>query len=200
MTKDDIVRTIKNRSVRDYTYAIMFFLVSAFFAAFVIRPVLSIAIGIQREASDLERINKVYEKNITKVLELQSQLEDLRPRKHVLDEALPSDPQINAVIADIQSAAVESGVPIKSLKISPVELKTDEEPQEEDKDVVTATLFVSSSFDNIEALLRAIANQRRVKSVNNVSMSLSRSSEGTLLSLEIELDSFYISDSGGISL
>ncbi len=194
MKKDEIVNTIKNRNVRDYTYAIMFFVVSTFFAFFVIRPVLSIAITIQREAEDLERINQVYERNITKVLELQSQIEALRPRRHLIDEAIPSSPRVDAVIADIQRAAQQANIPITVLQIQAVELKNevgDNKGQEEP--IVAANLSTTASYSNIEAFLQAVARQRRVKSIERLSMGLnSGSNDEVTIVLEIELDSHYM--------
>jgi Tfp pilus assembly protein PilO len=195
MLKSDFVQALRNKNVRDYTYAIMFFAVSTFFAIAVIRPVLGIAISIQRQAKDLENINQLYEKNITKVLELQAQIEDLRPRKFVLDEALPTQPRVDAVIAEIRSAAAQSNVRILSLAIDPIDLKTLEPPPEErETEMVKATIDAEATFPEIEAFIRAVAGQRRVKGIHNLIMTVNRGSESTVtLTLEIELESYYIS-------
>jgi hypothetical protein len=62
MKTSERIRDALNKSpYKDYSYAIMFFLVSTFFVVFVIRPVLSIAVALQKESSELEQVNKVYE-------------------------------------------------------------------------------------------------------------------------------------------
>lgn len=194
MKKNDFLQALQNRNVRDYTYAIMFFVVSSFFAFFVIRPVLKIAISIQRESVDLKGINDVYEKNITKVLELQSSIESLRPKKFLLDEAIPSQPRIDQVIADIQEAARVSGVKLTSVTINPIDLKpaikTLDTPE---NNSVQASISLSASFAQIEAFMRAIAQQRRIKGIHNMTLNINRGSEKSVeLSLEVELESYYV--------
>lgn len=193
---------LKKSNVRDYSYAIMFFLVSTFFAFFVIRPVLSIAISIQRQAKDLKQINEVYEKNITKALELQSKLEELRPRKHVLDEALPSQPRVDAVIADIQVAAQQTNVKVSSVDIGSINLKVDPSVKEasqkqgdEIHEFVEASLLVTGPYTDIDKFLRAIVQQRRVKSLHNMEMAIEKGNpEEVMLTLNLELNSYYLSD------
>lgn len=192
--------------MRDYTYAIMFFVVSSFFAGFVIKPVLSIAISIQREATDLKAINELYERNITKVLELQSRIEELRPRKFLLDDALPSQPRIDEVITDIQDAARLSGVKLTDVTIHPIGLKQApgadiKKDTLKDGAVVQAVISLDASFAQIESFMRAISQQRRIKGIHNMTMNVARGAEeDSKLSLEVELNSYYVAQGRQSSL
>ena len=121
--KQEVTDALKSKNIKDYSYAIMFFLVASFFAFAVIRPVLGIAVSIRREGEDLVRVNQVYEKNITRVLELQSEIENVRSKRYLLDEALPSQPRLQNVIEDIQRAGSDAQVEILSVQIDPLELK-----------------------------------------------------------------------------
>jgi hypothetical protein len=47
--KKNLMEQLKQRKVQDFSYAILFLLVSSFFAYFVIRPVLSIAVALHKE-------------------------------------------------------------------------------------------------------------------------------------------------------
>lgn len=204
MKKSDLVNAFHKRNVRDYTYAIMFFAVSTFFAFFVIRPVLSIAIAIQRQAQDLKEINVLYEKNITKALELQYQLEELRPRRHLIDTALPEQPHVDAVITDIRNAAIESNVAISSVSIDPINLKADPsqkepvsnrnaEPLPAGTKRIDAKVTVNAPYTDIDRFLRALVNQRRIKALNEMNMTIGRSSSSSVqLSLTLELDAYYV--------
>lgn len=193
MKKNDLITIMKDSKIRDYTYAIIFFIVSSFFAFFVIRPVLTIALSIRREAIDLASINKDYEQNIQKVLELQYSIEQLRPRRGLLDEAMPSQPMIPQVIADLQNASGQSGVPVKLLSIQAVSLKKNSEgPKDTKRPVVQATFKTIATFAQVQQFLEAVANQRRVKGLRNINLTVEKVGVEKVVSLEIEIESYYI--------
>lgn len=212
--KQEFIDAVKSKNIQDYSYAIMFFLVASFFAFAVIRPVLGIAVSIRRQGEDLKRVNDVYEDNITRVLELQSDIEDIRSRKYLLDEALPPQPQIQQVIEDIQRAGTDANVEILSVQIDPLELKRQQTPLKKGKKVslvkkkttvedvdkaqiIGASIDVATSFDGVNALLQALVNQRRVKRIEAVTVSLVKAKKDeetsvVKLNVTIELEGYYL--------
>lgn len=196
MIKNDLLTAFKSSKFQDYTYATLFFLVSAFFAFFVIRPVLSIALGIQREAQDLKAINTDYEANIQKVLGLQFDLEQLRPRRGLIDEALPSQPIVPKILIDIQTASAQAGIPITALQIEPIQLKEDGKIQSQDASerpaYIRATFKSASSFAQIQQFLERLSQQRRVKGLKNVRLSLDQVQSQKVVSLEVEVEAYYL--------
>lgn len=192
MKKEDLIKAVRNPHVRDYTYAIMFFIVSTFFILFVIRPVLTIAISIKREAQDLERINAIYEQNIVKVLQLQADIEDLRSRRSLLDDAMPYQPRVEQVISDIRRAASDSNVPIQNFTIGNIGLKGVEKPVNQQREFVDASMTVTGSYANVDALLRAITQQRRVKGIDQLSMVVVPGADGQInITMSLELEAYY---------
>ena len=208
--KQELSDVLKNKNIQDYSYAIMFFLVASFFAFAVIRPVLGIAVSIRREGEDLKRVNETYEKNITRVLELQSEIENVRSKRYLLDEALPAQPQIQDVIEDIQQAGVDAQVSIISVEIDPLTLKASEDTKKKkpsrvkssrksttQAQTIGASIDVATSFDGVNALLHAIVNQRRVKRINAVRITLmkgKKTDEPSIakLNVTIELEGYYL--------
>jgi len=208
--KQELTDVLKNKQIQDYSYAIMFFLVASFFAFAVIRPVLGIAVSIRREGEDLKRVNETYEKNITRVLELQSEIENVRSKRYLLDEALPAQPQIQDVIEDIQQAGTDAGVAIVSVEIDPLTLKepTDAKKKKAVKkntrqksttqaQTIGASIDVETSFDGVSALLHALVNQRRVKRIDAVRITLMKGKKtdepsAVRLNVTIELEGYYL--------
>lgn len=179
---------IKNPRVKDYTYAIFFFIVSAFFMFFVIRPVLSIAFSIRRQVVDLERINKVYSENISHILLLQDQLESIRPRKYLLDEAIPDKPNIVGVIEDMQRASAESGVPVTILNVEGLEF-IDGVPA--DDGTILVTMNIVATFESMNKLFDALTNQRRIKKINSIAIKRTTSEESFVLNVSLEIETYY---------
>lgn len=194
MNKNDLLKALRSSKFHDYTYAILFFVVSAFFAFFVIRPVLSIALGIRREAQDLTAINRDYERNIQQVLNLQYDLEQLRPRRGLIDEALPNQPIVPEIIVDLQNASVLAGVPITALQIKPVQLKRESEERmdAEKPSMISATFKSASSFAQIQQFLEILARQRRVKGLRNIQLTLDQVQSQKVVSLEVEVEAYYV--------
>jgi Tfp pilus assembly protein PilO len=208
--KQEFTQALKSKNVQDYSYAIMFFLVASFFAFAVIRPVLGIAVSIRREGEDLKRVNETYEKNITRVLELQSEIENVRSKRYLLDEALPAQPQIQDVIEDIQQAGSDAQVEILSVEIDPLTLKSapgakvkkpavkkTNQKSTTQAQTIGASIDVATSFDGVNALLQAIVNQRRVKRINAVRVTLvkgKKTDEPSVVKLNvtIELEGYYL--------
>lgn len=215
--KKDLAKNIQSKSIRDYTYAVMFLLVASFFAFAVIRPVLGIAISIRRQGEDLRRINALYERNITRVLELQSQLEEIRPKRYLLDDALPEQAQINGLITDIQTAAGESGVTIVSIQIDPIILRSQSVKKEKGKSAkkkatqpadvdnvaqtIGASMKVTASYESVQAFLQALLNQRRVKQVESVQLTVDKKRKDSDLQninlhFQAEMETYYVQTKG----
>ena len=69
--KKTLLKGILNRKdLVDYTYGILFLIISSFFLFFAIRPALTIAFSLQRESIDLKKLNAQYEENVLKIVEM----------------------------------------------------------------------------------------------------------------------------------
>ena len=112
-----INRLTQSKETKDYTYAILFLLISSFFAFAVIRPVITIAVSLDREAKDLRVTNDVFEKNITSIVSLQNQMQEIRPQTFLVDLALPPNPQLQALIADIRTVALNEGIKVVNIEM-----------------------------------------------------------------------------------
>ncbi len=199
--KTKLVDHLKQRKVQDFSYAILFLLISSFFAYFVIRPVLSIAVALRREGQDLERINKVYEENIAKVLQLQADLESVRPKVHLLQEALPESPKVDALITDIRKVAAEERIQLDNVSIEGMQIKADK------KDVkvspgqlgnVKITMSITGSYEDGIRFVRALALQRRIKTIHSVDLSSERdpkassSAMPSFIRLRLNVQAYYL--------
>ncbi len=192
MKKNDFITKIINRPhVKDYTYTILFFCISSFFALFVIKPVLSIAFSLKREAEDLARVNDVYEKNVSKIIEIQSQLESVRDKMHLVDEALPESPQIKNLLNEIGALANQEGLQIKSITFSTLQLR----PKEDKLDHILINIDVDSDFLKAQNLVKGILAQRRMKTIHTI--KITRQSEigkspDTYLRIQMDVDAYYL--------
>lgn len=192
MDKDIVKEVLGKKQIKDYTYVILFFLISSFFALAVIRPVLSVAFGLQREAKDLEQLNEVFDRNITTVVQIQSALQEIRPDRHVIEDALPTKPRLYGLMSDIRSAEATAGVQIMSLAVDTVNIKEEKTPQGKLK-TVQLSLVMRGDFPQVVQFLAALIDQRRLKSIGSLEMNREGvfGSSGTIR-LIVELQGYYL--------
>ncbi|KXK12042.1 MAG: Pilus assembly protein, PilO [Microgenomates bacterium OLB23] len=173
-----IIDRLKERKVQDFSYAILFFARFVIFLLFfVIRPVLAIAVALRREGQDLERINKVYEDNIAKVLQLQADLEHVRPKSYLLNEALPENPKVDVLIGDVRKAAAEENITLEAVAIAGLQLKGTAEGKKEETAQngvvrgVKIDITIAGSYEDAVRFVQAIARQRRIKTIESVEIA-----------------------------
>lgn len=165
-TKELLLKLTKDEKVKDYTYAIMFFFISSFFAWFVIKPVLSIAFSLQRQKIDLENVDMVYEKNLNQLIDTQSKLEMIRDQIELLDTALPIGPHTQGVLQSLQTAAANSGVALSQISITKINLK----PNGKTPETFAINARIDGSFAQSHTFLKELINQRRIKIIKNMHM------------------------------
>lgn len=163
-TKDLILKLTQDTKVKDYSYAILFFLISSFFAWFVIKPVLGIAFSLDRQKKDLLVVDAVYEKSLNELIDTQSKLELIRDRVQLLDEALPSGPQTQSVLISMQNAAAKTGVQMSKVSIARINLKTKGNTAE----TFSVNAQIDGSFAQAQSFMRELLNQRRIKTIKDL--------------------------------
>ena len=179
------------KELSDYTDAIMFLLTASFFMYFAVKPALSIAFTLRREAVDLKKVNTIYENNIMKLLEIQSNLELSRDKKYLLDEAIPLKPQTDEMLSHIISSATAHRLIVEVINVNQVKLisgdKKDALPD------VEISLKLKGDYSSVVLFTKEILNQRRLKSINQISIAVNDevASESANLSSTVNISGFY---------
>lgn len=114
---------LKDKKIQNYSYNIFFFVVFSFFIIFAIQPNLTTAFRLQKELQDLRLQNKQSEEMILQIVNYQSVMEEYRDNLTVLDEAVPSTPELAKVVDEISKTASASGLIVSSLTIESISFK-----------------------------------------------------------------------------
>jgi hypothetical protein len=190
-----------------------FFLIFSIFLFFAIRPNILMAINLQNELRELQFKDEQYERTILNIVNYQTILEETRNDFYLLDEAVPKNPQLYAMIEQVQKAASDSGVTIQSLAVSEVQFKVGDDASTVDdtansrgsknavqelsiEDVngfkvkcsIEGTLIQSRNF------LATLYNQRRLKVVGimNLSAPLTATGASGRYSIAVDMQGFYL--------
>lgn len=192
MNKQLLLKKIfHKKEVRDYTYAALFLFVSSFFIFFAIKPALTIAVSLNQESQQLRSMNEDYEKTVLKIVRLQSQLEAVRNKTHLLDEALPNKPQMKNLVDKIKKIASSEGIVIKNLSLSKVDLKKTR--QKKQTNSLTMNMEIETDFSSVSNFTHKIINQRRLMKINKLRIFKKDvfSTKSAQLTVEMEIGSFY---------
>lgn len=186
-----LLRQIGSKKAKDYTFASLFFIVFSVFVFFAIRPSLVTAFSLKKEEEELSQLNLRYESVITKIVQIQSSFETYRDDLHLFSEAIPSSPNINRLIRDLEQATVINSVTIDKLNTGEVNLvdKTKGKLQS-----TTFTIEAGSSFENLLKTLEEVYNQRRLKKIKkfNISKQKNEATSSSGLKLKLEIEGFYL--------
>ena len=185
-----INKNIFNKKMTDYTYLVMFFLFFSFAIIFIIRPTLVTLFSLKKEFTDLENVNRIYDDKITNFSQLQQYLEINRDKLIYLNEAIPDKPNLNRIIDNLYNVASVSGISFKSMSAPEVSLK---EEKEKKYNTVVFNIETVSDFNQMTVFLEGLLNQRRLKSIQK--LSISHNEEGTSsaqLKVEIKIEMGYL--------
>src|SRR3989338_3378640 len=196
MGKVNINQLMKDSKVRDYSYAVIFLLVSSFFAIAVIKPVLSVAVSLDREEKDLIELNQIYQKNIDKVIEIQNDLDAIAQQRQLLEQALPENPNVSTIIGEIGLAATSAGLKINNFQVDKLEIdqtsiiKSQPQP-------IKLNIALNGNHQQLNTFINLLTNQRRLKVITNFKVETDRfakddQTQEFKLNFQINISGYYI--------
>lgn len=192
MNKNDLLDKLANKKIKEYGFTIAFFLIFSFFIVFAIRPNLSSVISLNEQLTQLHGLDVQYEDSITKIINLQSLIEQNRENFYLLDQSLPSNPQVNKVIDDIKKNASDSGIQIDKIVVDEVNLK--EDASKNKMKTFSVHMETASKFENIKQFIDNLFAQRRLKSIQNLTLERDAmsGSESATLKIKLEIGGYYL--------
>jgi len=192
MNKSTLKEKIQAKKVTDYSYMILLFVSFAFFTFFVIRPNILTIFSLQEELGKLHILDTGYENVIKKIIDIQSFLEENRTDLYLLDEALPSLPQINKIVDDTQYSASASGIKLNSMALSNVDLK--DKTIEFTRKKISINMDGGANFLNSKDFINDIVDGRRLKIIKqlNFSQDTQEGTQSGTLKLIMEIEGYYL--------
>ncbi|HLC94431.1 MAG TPA: type 4a pilus biogenesis protein PilO [Patescibacteria group bacterium] len=192
MDKTSVLKKIfARKEVRDYTYAGLFFLVSAIFTFFAIKPSISIAFSLKKEREDLRRVQQMYEAKIRQIIKLQTDMETIRDKTYLIDAAIPERPETRILIDNIKQAADLDNIPLKELKLSQVDLYNERENPGIKS--IQMSMTTNADYPALSHFIENILAKRRLFMVKNLDISKTNteSTASAGLEFEVTIEGYY---------
>lgn len=192
INKTSLIQGLFKDKNKDYTYAIIFFLVFSFFMIFAIRPSLDTAFSLRKKLNELKTIDKEYEKEILKIIDLQKKIESVRDDLPILTEAVPNSVRVNKIINDLKKSVDKNNLTINNMSIGSVSLK--ENLNQKKTSSVEVNLDLKGTFKDGLSFIKDINNQRRLKVIKSFSVERENvvSSDSSKLLFHFSLENYYL--------
>ena len=189
MNLSAISKSIFEKKSVEYIYIIFFLIIFSVFIIFAIKPSLTTAYSLKKEEVDLIKVDQVYEEKIDDITLIQTQIEENRDNLPLLSQSISEHPEVNKIIEDIKKAADKNSIILNKASIVDINFsKTNKEKQN-----VKLKMEVTTSFENLKLFMADIFAQRRLKLINE--LTVSRDDESTSsgdLKVNLIIDGYYL--------
>ncbi len=183
------LKTIFNQKTQDFSFAILFFVVFSVFIIFAISPSLRTAFSLKKEESDLTKVDNLYEAKIMNIAEIQNQVEENRDDLPFLNQAISRNPEVNKMFDDVKTIADKNSFTITKANIADVNLR--QTTKKIDK--LRLNIEGKTNFENLLTFMNDLFSQRRLKMVNNLSISQDKdSTSSSQLNVVLTVDGYYL--------
>lgn len=145
-----------------------------FFALFAIRPTLLTMSDLLKEIEDKRDLNQKLIQKIAALSTAQSQYLNLEERLHVLDEAIPTDPELLQVLKIIEKIASEQQLVISQVNLTEIPDSSIEKIPfaEMKRKNISMTISVHGDYQSIRSFVEQLMKSRRALIVESVNFSV----------------------------
>jgi Tfp pilus assembly protein PilO len=196
MNEDILIKNNLLKNFHQYIYLSLFFLLSAFFVFFVIRPNLREIVSAKQKLEELQHVNSRFNQLNDKIMSFQGDFEQYRGDLVFIDQTITNSVEVNKVISDVQNAVKKSNLMIDSMSVNNIDLKY--ENKDKKTKIIQIDLSLSGSFPDFYNFIKEIHRQRRIKIFDGITIeketiaSPIEASQSGGLKIKLKVDSFYL--------
>ncbi len=198
---------LKKPTARNYTMAIFSFLAVSLFGWYGIRPTIQTILFLRREIADNQIVSHQMEDKITHLVEAQAAYQDAANQLLTIDQALPQDPNVLSLVAQLKNLAAGTDSSLSAVQVSAVPLLPSvttgnaSAPQTGKLTEVPLVVVAIGSYTKLKAFLDGIINMRRIFAIDTIGIASSKeevfgtklsTASGTLLRMVIHVNGYYM--------
>lgn len=157
----------------------------SFFGIFAINPTISTIIKLKKEVSDSEFVGNQLDSKIKNLSLLRKQYVSLQNDLTTISDAIPREPDVHLLFAQLQTIAKTNSIKIKKLQNSEVEVLKNDKGLGKQYYSYPFSIGGQGTFQSISDFVRSITNMQRIIDIelfsitNQESQSLGFNIQGT---------------------
>jgi Tfp pilus assembly protein PilO len=172
-----------------------------FFAIFAIRPTLLTMSDLIKEIEDKRKLDTELTQKIAALSTAQSEFLALQDQLHVLDQALPNQPQLLQSLKIIEKVASEQNLTIISMTIPEIppetEVATNTPASKLTRQNIPLGVTVSGTYPEMREFVEQLRRVRRSFIIDSVSFSVSQEKSTKQLRANVTFSIPYFSEGSG---
>ena len=170
-----------------------------FFALFAIRPTLLTMSDLIKEIEDKRKLDQQLNQKIVALSSAQTEYLSLEPQLAVLDEAIPTSPQLLESLKILEKVASERRLVISTMSVSeiPDETAVTNPDRTLSRQTIAVKLIVEGEYLQIRQFIEDLRNTRRVFVVESVTFSTGEERGFKKLSAVLTIGIPYFGEAGG---
>ncbi|MBI5619955.1 type 4a pilus biogenesis protein PilO [Candidatus Gottesmanbacteria bacterium] len=190
---------------RVYSTTVFSFLVVSLFGWYAIRPTVQTILFLRRELKDDQIISLQMEDKISALVEAQAAYQDTQPKLGLVNQALPSYPEVLSVVSQLRALADNTQASLSAVQVPTVPLLGIDASQSASaapaKSALSAgtlgdyplTVTLNGSFGSIQSFINGLLSIRRALTIDAISIlpSKENSAEKNSLQLTLKLKAYY---------
>lgn len=146
-----------------------------FFAIFAIRPTLLTMSELIKEIDDKKELNTQLEQKVASLSSVQTIYNNLENRLFLIDQAIPSQPQVENVLKLIEKVASEEEIVISTIQLKEIPKDSSADVTFEQKSKISVPINVSviGDYQAIKNFTQRIISLRRALVIDSIIFSVS---------------------------
>lgn len=185
----ELLPNLKQEKAQKFTSVVLTFLALSIFGIFAINPTISTIVRLRRELEDAKYTEAQLAQKIGNLSLLGKQYQQLENDITSVLSAVPIEPQISLLAAEIQAVSQDSGVVLERLQTFEVEVSTPATAQKKYSSFAFS-LTAQGSYNNVLKLINSISTMQRVVSLGTISINRKADQSG-LIQLSLKGTAYF---------
>jgi Tfp pilus assembly protein PilO len=174
----------KEEKTRKVTYIVLTLIALSLFGAFAISPTLSTISKLKKELKDNKFVEQQLQKKINDLTILDEKYNLIQSDLPVVYEAIPKNPDVALLAAQIQSLSQQNGLTLTNIQIFSV----DSDSGKKDYSLFNFSLSAEGDYNQISNFITSLNSMRRITTERTI--SITRKDQGNL-TLTIKGEAYF---------
>lgn len=167
-----------------------------FFALFAIRPTLLTMSDLIKEIDDKKELEKKLEQKVASLATAQTIYLNIEDRLGVVDESIPSQPNLIKTFKIVEKIASDQGISIDRMGLS--EIPKEESPivpfEMQERKVLSFNIVVIGDYPSLREFVETLRNSRRSFIINSVTFAIEDTRGFEKLKASVSVSAPYFSE------
>ena len=186
----ELMPDFKKENTQKYTTIALTLVAVIILLIFAINPTLSTISNLQKQLNDSKFAENQLEQKINNLSVLQQQYSSLQNDLPVIYDAVPKNPQVANLVAQIQAVAQDSGVSLTTFQTFEVNLSQNPTPGAKYSSF-DFSLSADGDYQSMVNFLNELVDIQRIISVDNIAISRKADLESSTLGLSVKGTAYF---------